>query len=62
MLDALAAEARHLGITRPTASYYPDNLPVRRLIHHTNRVIESGIEQGQGYAVLDISEPVATVA
>ena len=62
MLDAVAAEARALGITRLTASYYADNIPVRRLIHHTGRVVESGISAGQGYAVLDISEPAVAVA
>lgn len=62
MLDALVAEARKLGIVRLTATYYADNIPVRRLIHHSGLAIESGISQGQGYAVLDISEPAATVA
>lgn len=62
LLDALADEARALGIARLTASYYADNIPVRRLIHHSGLVVESGISQGQGYAVLDISEPAATVA
>lgn len=61
MLNALADEARAVGITRLTASYYADNLPVRRLLHHTGRVIESGISQGQGYAVLDISESSPTL-
>jgi RimJ/RimL family protein N-acetyltransferase len=62
MLDAVADEARAIGITRLTATYYADNLPVRRLLHHTGRVTESGISAGQGYAVLDISEPVAAIA
>ena len=62
MLDAVVDEARALGITRLTASYYADNLPVRRLIHHTGRVVESGISAGQGYAVLDISVPAAACA
>lgn len=62
MLDALVEEARAVGITRLTASYYADNLPVRRLIHHSGRVVESGISAGQGYAVLDISAPAAVCA
>ena len=62
MLDALADEARALGITRLTASYYADNLPVRRLIHRTGRVVESGISAGEGHAVLDISASVADCA
>lgn len=55
MLDELIVEARALGISRLTASYYADNVPVRRLIHGTGRVVESGIEMGVGYAVLDIT-------
>lgn len=62
MFDALIAEARALGITRLTASYYADNIAVRRLLHHSGLVVESGFDSGQGYAVLDISEPVAVVA
>jgi len=62
MLDALVAEARALHISRLTASYYADNLPVRRLLHHSGLVVESGFDSGQGYAVLDISEPAAVVA
>lgn len=55
MLDALVDEARAVGITRLTASYYADNIPVRRLIHHTGQVVESGISAGEGYAVLDLA-------
>lgn len=62
MLDALIAEARALHITRLTASYYADNLPVRRLLHHSGLVAESGFDSGQGYAVLDISDPEPVVA
>lgn len=62
LLDALIAEARALRITRLTASYYADNLPVRRLLHHSGLVIESGFDSGQGYAVLDISEPSVAIA
>jgi acetyltransferase len=56
MLDCLADEARALGITRLTAAYYADNVPVRRLLHRTGRVVESGISAGEGYAVLDIAD------
>ena len=62
MLDALVADARALRITRLTASYYADNVPVRRLLHHSGLVVESGFDSGQGYAVLDISEPAVAVA
>ena len=59
LLSMLTDEARALGITRLTASYYAENLPVRRLLHRTGLVIESGISAGEGYAVLDISVPAA---
>ena len=62
MLDALIEEARALHITRLTATYYADNLPVRRLLHHSGLVVESGFDSGQGYAVLDISVPVVAIA
>lgn len=62
LLDALIAEARSLRITRLTATYYADNLPVRRLLHHSGLVMESGFEAGQGYAVLDLSEPAVAIA
>jgi hypothetical protein len=57
MLATLEEIARSLGITRLTASYYADNLPIRRLLHHTGQVVASGIEQGEGVTILDISKP-----
>jgi RimJ/RimL family protein N-acetyltransferase len=57
LLTLLTEEARALGITRLTASYYAENVPVRRLLHRTGSVVESGIHSGEGYAVLDISVP-----
>lgn len=62
LLTMLTDEARALGITRLTASYYADNLPVRRLLHRTGLVVESGVSAGEGYAVLDISVPAVAVA
>jgi RimJ/RimL family protein N-acetyltransferase len=62
LLAMLTDEARMLGIMRLTASYYADNLPVRRLLHGTGLVAESGISAGEGYAVLDISASPAAVA
>lgn len=62
LLSMLTDEARALGITRLTASYYAENLPVRRLLHRTGLLSESGISAGEGYAVLDISVPAAAVA
>lgn len=57
LLTLLTDEARELGITRLTASYYAENLPVRRLLHGTGHLVESAIHAGEGYAVLDISVP-----
>jgi RimJ/RimL family protein N-acetyltransferase len=54
MLERLTAIARDIGITRFTATYYADNLPVRRLLHDSGHVIASGFDQGEGYAVLDL--------
>jgi hypothetical protein len=44
-----------VGITQLTASYYAENLPVRRLLHRTGLVTESGISAGEGHAVLDLA-------
>ena len=55
LLTMLTDEARAVGIRQLTASYYAENLPVRRLLHRTGHVIESGISAGEGHAVLDIA-------
>jgi RimJ/RimL family protein N-acetyltransferase len=55
MLERLLDVARRLGITRLTATYYADNLAVRRLLRRSGRVVASGIEQGEGYSVLDLT-------
>lgn len=55
MLERLTEVARALGIKQLTATYYADNVPIRRLLHHTGRVAASGIDQGEGFAMLDIS-------
>jgi RimJ/RimL family protein N-acetyltransferase len=57
MLDRLGEIARDLGIVQFTASYYADNVPVRRLLHRSGRVIASGVDQGEGFVVLDIGQP-----
>ena len=55
LLTRLADVARGLGITRFTATYYADNLAVRRLLRTSHRVVASGVEQGEGYSVLDLT-------
>lgn len=57
MLVELADVARRLGICRFTATYYADNIPVRRLLHSSDLLIASGVNQGEGYAVLDLCRP-----
>lgn len=55
LLERLTTVARGLGIARFTATYYADNLPVRRLLHDSGHVVASGFDQGEGYAVLDLT-------
>jgi RimJ/RimL family protein N-acetyltransferase len=58
MLERLAEAARGAGITQFTSRYYADNVPMRRLLHGSGRVVASMVEQGEGFAVLDF-RPVA---
>ena len=55
MLERLATVARALGVTRFTATYYADNIPVRRLLNDSGHVVAAGFDQGEGYAVLDLT-------
>lgn len=61
MVDRLAELAREQGIHGFTASYYADNVPIRRLLRDVGRVTTSSIESGQGYAELDIDPVLGTV-
>ena len=60
MLQQLVERARALGLTRLTATYYADNVAVRRLLHRSGLVVASGIDQGDGYAVLQLDRPFAS--
>jgi acetyltransferase len=60
LLGQLVDQARLLGIERLTATYYADNLAVRRLIQRSGLVVASGIDQGEGYAVLDLDRSFAS--
>jgi RimJ/RimL family protein N-acetyltransferase len=54
MLGEIADIACAIGIQRFTATYYADNIAVRRLLHSSGRLIASGVNQGEGYAVLEV--------
>jgi RimJ/RimL family protein N-acetyltransferase len=60
MLEELAEHARTLGITRLTATFYADNLAVRRLLHGSGLVVASGVDQGDGFAVLELDGSFAS--
>lgn len=60
MLEQLADQARTLGITRLSATYYADNVAIRRLLHRSGLVAVSGVDQGEGYAVLQLVRPFAS--
>jgi GNAT superfamily N-acetyltransferase len=55
LLSRLAEVARGRGIERFTATFYADNLAIRRMLQHSRKIVASGFDQGEGYAVLDLS-------
>lgn len=56
MLTRLAELARERGIHEFTATYYADNLPIRRLLHDIGHVVTSGYEMGEGHMRLSLDE------
>ena len=54
MLTELAAMARELGVHEFTATYYADNIAIRRLLREVGHVVDSGFDSGEGYARLDL--------
>lgn len=56
LLGRLAHEARGLGIHEFTASYYADNVPIRRLLRDIGHVVASGYEYGEGFMRLSLDE------
>lgn len=56
MLTKLAELARDRGIHEFTATYYADNLPIRRLLRDIGRVVTSGYESGEGHMTLNLDE------
>lgn len=56
LLGRLAHLARDRGIREFTATYYADNLPIRRLLRDIGHVVSSGYDHGEGYARLSLDE------
>ena len=56
MLTRLAELARHHGIHEFTATYYADNLPIRRLLRDIGRVVTSGYDKGEGHMTLSLDD------
>lgn len=54
MLNRLAALARDRGVHEFTATYYADNLPIRRLLHDIGHVVTSEYESGEGHMRLNL--------
>ena len=56
MLTRLAEIARDRDIHEFTATYYADNLPIRRLLRDIGHVVASGYESGEGHMRLSLDE------
>lgn len=56
LLGRLVEEARALGIHEFTATYYADNLAIRRLLRDIGHVVTSGYEGGAGFMRLSLDE------
>lgn len=57
LLAQVAATARERGIRYLTATYFADNLAIRRLLRATGWAVTTWLEQGEGYAVADLDPP-----
>ena len=55
LLVQLAKQARKVGITEFTATYFADNLPIRRLLHDVGHVVSTVYDAGEGHTRIDIS-------
>jgi RimJ/RimL family protein N-acetyltransferase len=54
LLTKLAEMALVRGVHEFTATYYADNIAIRRLLHEVGHVVDSGFDSGEGYARLDL--------
>ncbi|MDQ1686609.1 MAG: hypothetical protein QOC82_3346 [Frankiaceae bacterium] len=62
LLSELAELARARGVHEFTASYYGDNVPIRRLLRKVGHASSSGLDHGTGYARINLDADVADVA
>jgi RimJ/RimL family protein N-acetyltransferase len=56
MLSRLAGLARDRGIHEFTATYFADNVAIRRLLRDVGHVVLSGYECGEGHMRLNLEE------
>jgi RimJ/RimL family protein N-acetyltransferase len=56
LLHRLADLARERGIHEFTATYYADNIAIRRLLHDIGHVVTSGYDHGEGHMQLSLDE------
>ena len=56
LLNRLADMARERGIHEFTATYYADNVAIRRLLLDVGHLVTSGYESGEGHMQLSLDE------
>jgi GNAT superfamily N-acetyltransferase len=56
LLASLEEQARRVGVQQLTATYYADNVPIRRLLAHTGQIQSTSYECGEGAACLDLDK------
>lgn len=54
LMQRLAELARQQGVCTFTATYLANNIPIRRLLRDTGRLVSSDCADGEGHAVLDL--------
>lgn len=57
LLTTLVEFARERGVREFTATYYGDNVAIRRLLYSIGYAVESGIDHGAGYARIHLDMP-----
>jgi GNAT superfamily N-acetyltransferase len=60
LLTHLEDSARHVGVHELTATFYADNLPIRRLLGHSGQLQSTSYESGEGAARLNLDAARAT--
>lgn len=58
LLDHLASLALFRGVHRFTAMFLADNFGIRRLLRDTGRMVDVRVDEGEGYAELDLDVSV----